>query len=307
MFDQRREYNKLVVQDARNDHLYEFLVDSANRLNNIKPLLFSGEDYPQGEKEAIAIWSDWHYGMITDNIWNQYNPDICRRRVSELVVKTKMHLKTHNIGSLNILLLGDACAGAIHTSVRVASNEDTCDQIMQVSEIMAEAINELSSCVSSVKVYSTYGNHLRTLQNKNDSKHSDNMEKLIPWWMRQRLKDNKKVTIFDSDYKEFIKINVLGYNICAVHGDRDNIKNIGVMVNTLFNKIYGESIAYVISGDKHHLEEFESFGIESIIIRSLCGSDDYADDKRLYSTAGQTLMVFSESEGRECTYNIKLN
>lgn len=307
VFDQRREYNKLQVSDARADHLMEMIIDSANRLNEERPLDFTEYIKDVSEKEAILFFSDWHYGMVTDNIWNTYNTTICKSRVAKLVNKTKEYLELNKTKTLHLVLLGDAAHGAIHTGCRVASEEDTCDQIMHVSEIMAEAIEELSNKVNEVIVYSCYGNHLRTIQDKKDSIHSDNMEKMIPWWLNWRLQKNTKVSIVESEYKEFTKLNVLGYNICCVHGDQDSIKNIGLTVNTLFSKLYGETISYTVSGDKHHLEEFEQFDIESVIIRSLCGTEEFANSHRLYSNAGQTLMIFNKEDGRESTYNIKLN
>lgn len=306
--DQRREYNKVLTSDARAEHLNEELIKAANKLNEIIPLKTSKTYYPiNTEKEACLFWSDWHYGMVTDNIWNQYNTEICRERIAKMVELTKHYLRLNNIDVLNIIMLGDAANGAIHTSCRVASEEDTCDQLMNVSELMAQAINELSTVVNYVGVYSCYGNHLRTVQKKDDSIHSDNMEKIIPWWLRQRLANNNKVEIIDSEYKEFTKLNVLGYNICCIHGDLENFKNIGVTVNTIFSKKFGETIDYTVSGDKHHLEEFEQFDIESILIRSLCGTDDFANNKRLYSKPGQTLMIFNNVYGRESTYHIPLN
>ena len=149
---------------------------------------------------------------------------------------------------------------------------------------------------------------IRTIQNKSESIHSDNMEKIIPWWIEQRLQNNSKVEILYSEYKEFTKLNVLGKNICCVHGDLEkNFKDIGVTLNTLFSRKFGETIDYTVSGDKHHLEEFERFDIESILIRSLCGADDYSNDNRLYSRPGQTLMIFNDVYGREATYHIPLD
>lgn len=307
VFDQRREYNKILVSDARADHLMEMIIDSANRLNEERPLDFTEYIKDVSDKEAVLFFSDWHYGMVTDNIWNTYNTTICKSRVTKLINKTKEYLELNKIKTLHIVMIGDAAHGAIHTGCRVASEEDVCDQIMQVSEIMAEAIEELSKKVNDVNVYSCYGNHLRTIQDKKDSIYSDNMEKMIPWWLNQRLQKNTKVSIIESDFKEFTKLKVLGHNICCVHGDLDNIKNVGLTVNTLFTKLYGETIEYTVSGDKHHLEEFEQFDIESIIIRSLCGTDEFANIHRLYSNAGQTLMIFNKEDGRESTYNIKLN
>ena len=305
--DQRRELRNLLTPEARFDNLTEKLIESANHLGEIKPLSFDDYVADVGNSEAVVTFADWHYGMTTDNIWNKYNTDICRQRVSKFVSKTIQYLQRHKVKTAHIMLLGDAAHGAIHTGCRVASEENVCDQIMQVSEIIAEAINELSSYVLEVNVYAAYGNHLRTIQNKNDSIHSDNMEKLIPWWLEQRLQSNDRVNIIRSDYYEFLYLNVCGYNIVGAHGDLEKFKQFGLIVNTLFTKKYGVTIDYTVSADKHHIEEFEQIGIESVLIRSLCGTDDYANGSRLYSAPGQTLMIFSPEEGRECTYNIKLD
>ena len=308
LFDQRREYNKLLVSDARAEHLNDELLSIAENLNKEYPLVQLEEYKPVNTKrEALLALSDWHYGMVTDNIWNTYNTDICKKRVEKLVSKVIEYLELNQIDMLHIALLGDAAHGGCHVSCRVKSEEDTCDQIMHVSEIMAEAINKLSAHVNHITAYSCYGNHLRTIQNKQDSVDSDNLEKLIPWWLKQRLKENHKIDIVESEYKEFTRIDVCGYKVCCVHGNLDNLRNLGSTVNTIFSRKFGETIDYTISGDKHHLEEFEQFDIESILIRSLCGTDDYANEKRLYSKPGQTLMIFNLEDGRESTYHIPLN
>ena len=305
--DQRREAKKYWTAEARFDNLIEKMMKEANNLCEVKPLVFDNYVVNCDNTEAVMCWADWHYGMVTDNIWNQYNTEICRQRVAEFVSKAIARLKTHRVKRLHIMLLGDAAHGSIHTSCRVASEEDTCEQLMRVSEIMAEAINELSCYVPEVKVYATYGNHLRTIQNKNESIHSDNMEKIIPWWLEQRLQKNARVNIVKSDYYEFIYLNVCGYNIVGAHGDLERFKQFGLTVNTLFTKKYGKTIDYTVSADKHHIEEFEQIGIESILVRSLCGTDEYSNNNRLYSAPGQTLMIFTPEEGRDGTYNIKLH
>lgn len=306
LYDQRREYNKMLVSDARADHLTEELIKAAN----IVPL----KDYSNiftfkndvSNKDALLCLSDWHYGSVSNNIWNTYNTEICIQRVSKLFDKTSSALQEHDVKTLHIALLGDFVHGAIHTGCRVAAEENACEQLMHVSEILANFINAISVYVDNVIVYSTYGNHARTIQNKNDSIHADNMERVIPWWLRQRLKDNQKIDIVDSEYYEFIYTQICGYNIACTHGDLDKIKDIGVVVNSLFTKKYGKSIDYTFSADKHHLESFEQFGIESTLVGSLCGTDEFANNKRLYSHPMQTLCMFTPDDGKLCTYNIKL-
>ena len=304
--DQRREYNKMLVSDARADNLAEKLIEAAN----LVPL----KDYSSvftfksqmSVEAAVLCLSDWHYGQVSDNIWNKYDTDICLQRVSKLFDKVAAALIEHEVKTLHVVLLGDFVNGAIHTGCRVASEENTCEQLMHVSEILANFINAISVYVDEVNVHSTYGNHARTIQNKNDSIHSDNIERVIPWWLKQRLQKNTKVDIIDSEYYEFIYFDVCGHNVVCTHGDLDKFNDIGMVVNSLFTKKYGKTIDYTFSGDKHHLEAFEQFGIESTLVGSLCGTDEYANNKRLYSNPMQTLCIFTPEDGKLCSYNIKL-
>ena len=304
--DQRREYNKKLTSDARAEHLTEKLIEAANLvpLQNYSNM-FTFKNNISNEEAVLAL-SDWHYGQVTNNIWNSYNTDVCKQRVAKLFEKVSIALEEHGIKTLHIVLLGDFVNGAIHVGSRVAAEENTCDQLMHVSELLANFINALSVYVDSVNVYSTYGNHARTIQNKDDSIHADNMERVIPWWLKQRLINNNKINIVDSEYYEFIYLNVCGHNIVCTHGDLDRFKDIGVTINSLFTKKYGKTIDYTFSGDKHHLESFEQFGIESTLVGSLCGTDEYANNKRLYSHPMQTLCIFTPEDGKLCSYNIKL-
>lgn len=307
-YDQRREFNKLVDRLGREENLEDRLVDAAIALNEQLPLRVDKNIcYTYDDNEAILVFADWHYGMKTDNIWEKFNTEVCRNRVERLVETAVERIRLHRCRRLHILLLGDMAHGAIHTSARVASEELVCDQVMQVSEIIAQAVNALADEVEETVVHATYGNHLRTVQNKNDSIHADNMERLIPWWLEQRLGDRGDVVFPEAEYYEFLYFDVCGYNICATHGDLDNVKNAGRTLNTLFVKKYGSEIDYVILADKHHKEEFEELGIESMIVRSLCGTDEYANGKRLYSTPGQLMMVFKPGIGADAYYQIKLN
>lgn len=301
--DQRREYNKLIASSARYEHLEEELIKVAMSLNEKKML--GRHEYPLNvsDNEALLILSDWHYGMVTDNIWNQFNVEICRQRVNELCQRAKSYLKTHCVNTLHIMLLGDFINGSIHSTVRVASEENTCEQLMHVSELLAEAISELSSVVNEVRVYSTYGNHARTIQNKNDSIHSDNLERILPWWLKCRFMTNNKVNIYDMQY-EFIECYICGHSVIGVHGDLENFGKLGLDMYTLFSKQYGIDVEYVFMGDKHHNQQYDTYGIETTLVSSLCGTDNYANEKRLYAKAGQTLCIFNEDVGKVCTYNI---
>ena len=307
-FDQRREYNKIVAHDGRREYIEECLISAANRLDTTVGKLFSNDPidvYDKGDSEAVFVFCDWHYGLETSNIWNTYNTKICRDRIVSVVNQAKKKLMTHNCSTLHVVVLGDLIHGAIHTSARVASEELVCEQIMNASEILAQSISELSSFVNNVFVYVTYGNHARTVQKKDDSIHRDNMERLISWWIRERLRDNQKIEIMPDSDDEFIFLNVCGHGICASHGDLDSVKTSTRLLPTLFQKKYGQNVECVILADKHHRESFEELGVTSMICDALCGSDDYANGKRLYSTPGQLMLIVDPDVGVDAEYRIK--
>lgn len=305
-YDQRREWNKLVDRVARAENLEDRLLASAQAMNAEYPLV-QHKDLPDLESdEAVIVFSDWHYGMVADNIWGQYNTTICKRRVESLLSTAVAKIKLHRPRRLHILLLGDLAHGAIHVSARVASEELVCDQIMQVSEIVAQAISILANEVDETCVHSTYGNHMRTVQNKKESIHADNLEKLIPWWLKQRLAVRPDVRILESEYHEFICLSVCGSMICATHGDLDTVKGAGRLLNTLFMDRYGFGIDYVILADKHHEESFSELGVKTMMAGCLCGPDEYANSKRLYSNPSQLMVFFNKHHGKDAVYEIEV-
>lgn len=308
-FDQRREYNKLLTVEGRQEHLYESLINAANELNETIGTVYAN-DYPTdltvGDDEAVLVLSDWHYGMITDNIYNKYNTQICRERVKNIVNSASQRLLLHNIRKLHVLVLGDLIHGCVHVTARVASEELVCDQIMQVSELLAQSIQELSHYVEETIVYTTYGNHARTVQNKKDSIHRDNLERLVPWWLRQRLGNEENIIIAPESETEFLFVKAAGHDICAAHGDLDGIDKSSVTaLSTLFTRKLGKNVEYIVVGDKHHRESLENIGVSASICGALCGTDDYANGKRLYSTPAQLMLIVNPYYGVDAEYRLK--
>lgn len=306
--DQRREFNKLLRHEARYENLESALIAAANKLNESRPLFetFTPIGYESDpETEAVLVFCDWHYGMKTSNIFNEYNTDICKHRLETVVQAAVKRMALHRCSKLHIVVLGDLLHGAIHVGARVASEELVADQLMQVSELLAQAIEKLSACVDEVVVYMTYGNHGRTVQNKNDSIHRDNMERIVRWWLEQRMRDNTKVIIAPEEKHEFLFISAGGHDICASHGDIDNVKTSPRLFQTLFSKKYGKNVECVLLADKHHRESFDECGITSMICGALCGTDDFANDHRLYSQPEQLMLIVNERDGVDAEYRLK--
>lgn len=306
--DQRRELMKLLSKEGRREHLEDSLIEVANRLTQSVGRMYGWERKPLtviSDSEAVLVFSDWHYGMTTDNIWNTYNTEICKTRIKQVVKDAIDRIVLHGCKQLHVVALGDLFHGGIHIGTRVASEELVCEQLMNVAEILAQSIEELACYVEHTHVYVTYGNHARTIQRKDESSHRDNMERLIPWWLTQRLRDYGDITVAPESTNEFLLFNVCGSEFCATHGDLDSVKAAPRLITALIHKRLGKDIDYILLGDKHHRESFEELGVTAMISGSLCGSDEYANAKRLYSTPEQTLLIVSPETGVDAHYHLR--
>lgn len=305
--DQRREYNKCIATDARFEHLCDVVKACADQMQSAGRMVDSDtvNDIYFSDAEAVVVFSDWHVGMVTNNVFNTYNIDICKQRVNHVVSEVIQRIRLHGCKKLHVAVLGDLIHGNCHVSARVASEEVAIEQLMHATELLAQAIGTMSQYVEETLVYVTYGNHARAVQNKHDSIHRDNLERVSEWWLKERFASVENVTIVSSDAHEFLFINACGHDICASHGDIDSVKSSPRLLATLFDRKYGTNIEYILLGDKHHRESFEELGITSTICGSLCGADDYANEKRLYSEPSQLLLIVTPDNGVDAEYRIK--
>ncbi len=303
--DQRREMSKYYANEGRLENICEHLVKAADNLQPFEDMFNADVDWDFEDTDAVLILSDWHFGMIADNIYNKYNTDICIDRVKTVVNKAIQRIALHRCRRLHIVVLGDLIQGSIHVSARVASEELVADQIMKVSEILAQAIHHLSTFVEETDVYITYGNHARVVPNKKENIHRDNLERLIPWWLAQRLRNCESIQVMDCSANEFLFINSYGHIFCATHGDLDTVKTAPATLSTLLRKKCGMDVEYIILGDKHHRESMEEIGVTAILCGALCGSDSYANEHRLYSDPSQLLLIVNEECGVDAEYRLK--
>lgn len=113
------------------------------------------------------------------------------------------------------------------------------------------------------------------------------------------------ITVMSESENEFLFVNACGRDICAAHGDLDSVRCAPRLLTTVFQKKYGKDIEYIVLGDRHHRESFNELGVTATICGSLCGTDDYANDKRLYSHPEQLLLIVDPECGIDAEYRLK--
>lgn len=292
----RRLSREQTIKDIAHDFAKTM---SSKKSLHVDPVLFKKEFTPA---EGILLLSDWHYGMVCDNAWNKFDPDICKQRVNKLLNKTIELIKQHEISHVHVLDLADLIAGRIHTQIRIESRFDVITQTMEVAEILAEFLDSLSY-FTEVSFYSCLDNHSRLEPNKRESMDLESLARLIPWYLAERLKDNDSITICDNKYgADIITCTVAGHNIIGVHGDNDRPTTALERLSLMTHQHY----AMLCTAHLHHFSADEQHQSLVISNSSLMGVDRYAEKLRLTSDPSQTFIISTPENACECIYRIVL-
>lgn len=303
--DQKREYMSLVRPEARFKRMLEVLNDKLDEVNKKVPFTYNPNNISiiNNSNEAVLIASDWHIDSVFNHYFGEYNLEIAKERIQELLEKTIEYCNANNVTTLHLEILGDMISGGIHWSSKVNSEEDCVSQTMTLCEILTSFINELCNNISNVKVYSVIGNHSRINMNKKDNQNGENLERFIPFYLKSRLINIPNVEIMEKCNIDdgIIVFDVLNTKIVGVHGDLDRptqiVDNMIKMLKVIPNEFH--------MGHLHHHYEKEEYDIEVLINGSLQGTDYYAKDIRKSGRPMQKLMIYDE-KGKLCTYKIKL-
>lgn len=286
--DQRRELSKIITSEARFDNLKEAMVEAIDNMPEMKLKHKQYYDSTIRLKEGVAMLSDIHYGMGCDNPSNFYDPEVAKERLTEYTDKIIYYCLSHNVTKLHFVVLGDCISGFIHNSVRVQQMEDCMEQLMEISEIIANMVVKIQQHIPEVVVYSTYGNHARTQSSKMDAIDRENLERLIPWYLRARL--GKEFKIIDSGNVDYVQFKVAGKTVIATHGDKDSIST---ALNNVVRTI-GIIPDQILIGHRHHVSFEDDCDVEIIANGSVVGTDDYAIKVRKVTKPSQTLLIYDK-------------
>lgn len=298
--DERIQTNAYVRQIAREETLKEIALKCAHEMNSKKILNSTKEWQPTGENAAILELSDVHYGLVVDNYWNKYNPEIAVQKISQLRDKVIGYCKFHNVSDLYVAELGDMIAGRIHETIKYQSRVDVITQVIAMSEIIAEMLTDLSKYFR-VHYYSCLDNHSRLEPNKKAALDLESLARIIPWYLKERV--GSFIEINNNKYAEdIITFRCKGFNIAGCHGDKDSpikiVDNLSMMTRENFDMI--------LTAHLHHFSADEKNQILVISNPSVLSTDDYSKNLRLSSKSAQNLIIVSDKSVMECLYRIVL-
>jgi len=296
-FNQRTSYKKLIRDDARWDELKDIISYSISNLQPYKrdPLY----DIQNWDNDLLIGLNDIHYGIIIDNYWNKYSPEIAKQRLEKYLLEIINIKKLHNSENCYVCANGDLISGLIHLNIQVANRENVVEQVMGVSELISWFLSELSKHFGNVYFSVVAGNHSRLSMNKDNSPKNERLDNLIPFYIKARLQNLNNVFVEDNNIDNTMSlINIRGLNYLGVHGDMDSLNGILKLVEMLPEKIYG-----IFMGHLHHNKTDFIQGYKILMSGSLMGIDDYCVEKRIYGIPQQLICVCDDS-GVKCNYDI---
>lgn len=253
--------------------------------------------------EAQLNFADWHTGLKVENYWSSYSLEIQRKYLEELVSKTLAYCKRHNVRKIHIMSLGDLLHGNIHVSTRIVAEVDVIQQLRITWQLIADVLKTFAENFEEVCFYSTYGNHGRTTEKKEDALDKENFERLIPDFLEAHLQNIPNIKIMKSEIDDQILVaKPCGHIVYGVHGDRDKNEKVAQNLTMMLDK----KPYKIFTAHTHHKEVLEVHKVDVIVSRALCGVDDHSKDIRATSRAGQSLYIYNP-ECLECTYDITFN
>lgn len=299
--DARVEYNRLIRQEARK----ESYVDMVKRIicENVEPMnipvhytLFNSST------DLLCHLTDVHCGIEIHNWKNDFDEDILKKRI-EKFTSDILDIRGMHESENCYLVIGEILSGIIHNNLRLQNNMDLMEQFKYVSELISAMLSRMANHFNHIYVYTTPGNHSRISPKKEEALDGENMDVLLPFYLKARMQNVENITICDNTVEpEIAMFNIRGNNVFAAHGHKDSPSNVVQNFTMMFNI----KPDIVLLGHRH-TNAMETV-YDTKVIQSGCvsGSDAYAMSMRKTNKPEQTVSVIGEN-GLICLYDIQLN
>lgn len=302
-YDQRAAYNKMIRDRAREEELNDIIRECVEK-GDLPTLDYLPPVGTDGDKVLLISLNDIHYGANINNAWCRYNSTICAQMFERYLTKIQEVADTHDCNECVVWAAGDEISGSIHRSIQVSNKENVIEQIMGVSELIAQFLARLSRMFRTVRFYSVAGNHSRIESNKDNAIHGERLDNLVEWYLDARLQNFENVIITDEHKMDdtISMFEVRGKNYVMCHGDFDGSASKVQALQTMVQ----QPIYAVLSGHLHHNQTNVVQGVRTVMAGSFQGMDDFCVEKRIFGKPEQMVCVCDDS-GILCYYDIELN
>lgn len=299
--DERIEFNRQIRQEARK----ESYADMVKRIicEDTEPMNISLHyTFFNGGTDLLCHLTDIHTGIEIDNWKNVFNEDVLKQRI-EKYTSDILDIRGLHQSQDCYLVIGEILSGLIHSNLRLQNNMDLMEQFKYVSELISSMLVRLANNFNHVYVYTTPGNHSRVSPKKEEALDGENMDVLLPFYLKARLQNVGNISICENKIEpEIAMFNIRGNNVFSAHGHKDSPAN--VVQN--FTMMFGIKPDIVLLGHRHTNGLTTVYDTKVIESGSVSGADQYAVSIRKVSKPEQTVSVIGE-DGLICLYDIQLD
>jgi hypothetical protein len=298
--DERTELKRLYREQARRESFLDVVKRAMSE--DVEPLVepnhIGGFNY--SDNDLIVSLTDIHTGIEIDNAFNKFNENILRKRFNTYLQKILEVRERHNSENCYVII-GEVVSGIIHNNLRIENNLDLMQSFKLVATLISDFLTELSKYFNNVHVYINEGNHSRISPNKEDNIQGENVDVLVPFYLKARLQLIDNIFIHENEVMEEIAMFKVRENIVmSAHGDNDKVSSVVQKFTMLFD--VKPDLVYL--GHRHTNAMETVYDTKVIQSGCLSGTDNYALSKRLRNKAEQTISVITE-DGLECLYDVK--
>lgn len=299
--DARVDYNRLIRQEARKESYADMVKNII--CQNVEPInipvhytLFNSTT------DLLCHLTDIHTGIEIHNWKNDFDEDVLRHRIEKFTSDILDIRGQH--GSENCyLVIGEILSGLIHSNLRLQNNMNLMEQFKYISELISAMLIRMANHFNHIYVYVTPGNHSRISPKKEEALDGENMDVLLPFYLKARLQNIENVSICDNTIEpEIAMFNIRGNNVFAAHGHKDNPSS--VVQN--FTMLFGIKPDIVLLGHRHTNGLTTVYDTKVIESGCVSGSDQFATSIRKVNRPEQTVSVIGE-KGLLCLYDIQLD
>lgn len=307
LFDERTGLQKLLREQSRREELFNIV---KRAIDEYKPIRFDYSPAPiiKSDSDLIIHLSDVHAGVYIRSVFNTFNTEVLHQRLEKYLDEILEIRDTHNAENAYVILGGDMIHGLIHVNSRIEAKENVVQQIMLISDIISNFINQLRYHFSNVYVFVTPGNHSRSTANKEESIRGENFDLLIPYVLKKDFKNVSNVHVKDNTFDVNIAtFNLRGWNVFASHGDKDSEKTIVYNMTKMARKAKYELPDLCYLGHRHTNGLTTVDGVKVIQSGCVDGMDSYSIDNRYVGYPEQTVTVVTEKNRVKALYDIQLD
>lgn len=299
--DARVEYNRLIRQEARK----ESYADMVKRIicEDVKPTNVTVHyNLFNSSTDLLCHMTDLHCGIEIHNWKNNFDENELKRRIDKFTSDILDIRGVHQSENC-YLVIGEILSGLIHNNLRLQNNMDLMEQFKYVSELISAMLTRMANHFNHIYVYTTPGNHSRISAKKEDCLDGENMDILLPFYLKARLQNIDNVSICDNTIEpEIAMFNIRGNNVFASHGHKDSPSS--VVQN--FTMMFGIKPDIVLLGHRHLNGLTTVYDTKVIESGCVSGADAYAVSIRKVNKPEQTVSVIGDN-GLVCLYDIKLD